>query len=196
MIKPFAGSLLTGAIAIALLGTSEPPETPPETTTVRVALSPPQTTTTTTTTTMPSTTTTTTTTPIAEKTQQVRLETYQHPEWIALAQDVGWPDTELARLDHVIHRESRGQPEVWNRDDPMSGSRGLVQVNGFWCKRTTHNTHDAGFLGNLGVLASCEDLFDPRTNLEAALAIYEYGVDRHRCGWGPWQTRGFRPCKK
>jgi hypothetical protein len=207
MLKPFVGTLVAGAIAVAVLGPSDPPKTITPTTIVRVAPNSPQTTTTTTTkppmttTTyvkhLPTTTTTDkpTHTAVAHKPQDVTSETFKHPEWIALASQVGWPESELDRLDHVIHRESRGEPTAWNRDDPMSGSRGLTQVNGFWCKKNRYEPNPAGFLGAAGVLDSCEDLFDPEINLRAALAMWEYGVQEHRCGWGPWQTKGFRPCK-
>ena len=197
MLKLFLGSLLVGAIAFAA---QEPTPTDPVPTTttsapVRVAPNSPQTTTTTTTTMPPTTTTTTTTTTLPEKRQMVRLDAYKHPRWIDLARQIGWPTDQLAHLDYVIHRESRGKPDVWNRDDPMSGSRGLTQVNGFWCKRTQYNRHDAGFLGKAGVLDSCDDLFDPETNLAAALTMWEYGVREHGCGWGPWRTKGWNPCR-
>jgi hypothetical protein len=121
---------------------------------------------------------------------------FQYPEWIALAINVGWPEDQLKFLDKVIHRESRGIPTVHNTDDPASGSRGLTQINGFWCRPNSDYKHPAGWLGHEGVVDSCEELFDPETNLRSALAIWQYGVDRHRCGWGPWKTRGFNPCKK
>lgn len=199
MLKLFLGSLLAGAIAFAV---QEPTPTEPVTTTTtsapaRVALNPP--TTTTTTTTMPATTTTTTittTTTLPQKRQQIRRVAYRHQRWIDLARSIGWPTEQLAHLDYVIERESRGKPDAWNRDDPMGGSRGLTQVNGFWCKRTKYNDHDAGFLAKAGVLDSCDDLFDPEVNLRAALTMWTYGVEEHGCGWGPWRTKGWNPCKK
>jgi hypothetical protein len=198
MLKLFLGSLLIGAVAIA----ADRPEAPTPaveitaaTTTTTTTKKPPMTTTTTTK--PPATTTTiTTSVPVQSKAQNVAVSAYRHPHWVALARQIGWPESELDRLDHVIHRESRGIPTAHNTDDPMSGSRGLTQVNGFWCKRNRYEPNPAGFLGAAGVLDSCEDLFDPETNLRAALTIWRYGVEEHRCGWGPWQTKGFRPCKR
>lgn len=101
------------------------------------------------------------------------------PQWWGPAQAVGWEYAVLRDLDVVMHRESRCEPDVWNREDPMGGSRGLLQVNGSWTR----------WLRERGVLTVKEDLFDPAVNLRAALAIYEYGTDRYGFGWGPW---GFR----
>jgi hypothetical protein len=186
--------LIVGSFLTAVLYGISPSE-------VQVAEVPPTTTTTTVapTTTVVQTTTTTTTTVVATTTTVPPPSIppgLHHPEWASLALKVGWPASQLHNLDKVVHRESRGIADVWNRDDPMSGSRGLMQVNGYWCKRTQFNRHDAGFLGIAGVVESCNDLFDPETNLAAALTIYEYGIDNHGCGWGPWRTKGFNPCKR
>jgi hypothetical protein len=32
-------------------------------------------------------------------------------------------------------------------------------------------------------------LYDPRTCLTAGLTIYQYGIDRHDWGWGPWAIK-------
>jgi hypothetical protein len=101
------------------------------------------------------------------------------PQWWGLARELGWDDESLLRLDVVMFRESRCLPDVWNRDDPNGGSRGLLQVNGSWTR----------WLRELDVLAEKEDLFDPKVNLAAALAIYRYGLDRYEFGWGPWGYR-------
>jgi hypothetical protein len=101
------------------------------------------------------------------------------PQWWGLAKEVGWGVGELPHLDVVIYRESRCLPEVHNRKDPNGGSRGLTQINGSWTR----------WLRERGVVDRVEDLFDPETNLRAALLIYRYGIDRYEFGWGPW---GFR----
>lgn len=98
------------------------------------------------------------------------------PQWWALAKEVGWGVAELPHLDVVIYRESRCLTEVHNQKDPNGGSRGLTQINGSWTK----------WLRDRGVLTRVEDLFDPETNLRAALLIYQYGIDRYEFGWGPW----------
>jgi hypothetical protein len=101
------------------------------------------------------------------------------PQWWTLARDLGWGERDIASMDVVMYRESRCLPEVWNREDPNGGSRGLMQINGSWTR----------WLRDRGVLQTATDLLDPAVNLRAALLIYEYGLARHDFGWGPW---GFR----
>lgn len=115
------------------------------------------------------------------------------PDYYLLAKDVGWNESELERLDYVIWRESRCQTSAHNKYDPSSGSRGIIQINGFWCRPNEYTKN--GFLQDHGVVNSCEDLFDPKINLQAGLAIYNYGVDKHGCGWGPWSTKRSAWCK-
>jgi len=101
------------------------------------------------------------------------------PQWWGVAHTLGWDEESLLRMDVVMFRESRCLPDVWNREDPNGGSRGLLQINGSWTR----------WLRELGVLEAKEDLFDPKVNLAAALAIYRYGLDRYEFGWGPWGYR-------
>jgi hypothetical protein len=100
------------------------------------------------------------------------------PQWWALAREVGWAEDQLLILDMVIYRESRGNPDAWNKQDPFTGSRGLTQVNGSW----------RGWLRDKGIITRNADLFDPRVNLTAALAMWQYGMDRYDWGWGPWRV--------
>lgn len=114
-------------------------------------------------------------------------------EWYNLAMLVGWPADQWPTMSYVLYRESRCNIDSWNKTDPASGSRGLMQINGSWCRPNKWNPHPAGWLGAQGILTSCEDLFNPEVNLRAGLAIWLYGQDRHGCGWrGPWAT----PCNK
>jgi len=113
-------------------------------------------------------------------------------QWRDLAIEVGWPAEEWDRLNYVIWRESRCDPSAHNKSDPAGGSRGLIQINGFWCRKNQNTAQ--GYLQDNGVLQTCEDLFDPRTNLAAGLVIWTYGVDKHGCGWGPWSTRKSKWC--
>jgi hypothetical protein len=115
------------------------------------------------------------------------------PQYYNLAKEAGWPEDQLERLDFVIWRESRCDPSVHNTKDPSDGSRGLIQINGYWCRQNKYNPD--GFLQARDVLNTCEDLFDPMTNLKAGLAIYNYGVEEHGCGWGPWSTRKTKWCR-
>lgn len=116
------------------------------------------------------------------------------PQWHETALQAGWGVEHMERLDHIMWRESRCQPEVHYKADPMTGSRGLAQINGFWCLKNRYEPHPAGYLGARGILNHCNDLFDPLVNLKAAKAIYDYGVERNQCPWRPWSTRSTRWC--
>lgn len=103
----------------------------------------------------------------------------QCPQWEDLALAVGWPEAEIETLSYVIFRESTCRPTAHNTSDPTwAGSRGLMQVNGYWCIPNKYNPD--GWLQQQGVLSHCDDLFDPETNLRAGLLIWK------RSGWGPW----------
>lgn len=112
-------------------------------------------------------------------------------EWRPLALAVGWPAEEWPTLSYVLYRESRCNIGSHNKTDPASGSRGLMQINGYWCRPSKWT--QAGWLQDRGILTTCEDLFTPEVNLRAGLAIWMYGEEKHGCGWrGPWAT----PCNK
>ena len=103
------------------------------------------------------------------------------PQFWETAQKVGWKRKDLKTLDMIMFRESRCIPSAFNAKDPMGGSRGLVQINGFWTP----------WLHKQGVLSppkASQGLFNPAINLLAALHIYNYGVDRYGEGWGPWRS--------
>ena len=103
----------------------------------------------------------------------------RHPEWWALAREVGWAEDQMLTLDYVIHRESRGQTGAFNKSDPNGGSVCLLQINKFWVK----------YLRQHNVIKQAEDLYDPRICLTAGLTIYRYGIERHGWGWGPWAIK-------
>ena len=100
-------------------------------------------------------------------------------QFSALAVNLGWPQNERTVLESVMFRESRCIPNAYNSKDPNGGSRGLMQINGFWTP----------WLIERGLITSKENLLQADVNLLAALAIYNYGVDRHGYGWGPWSTK-------
>ncbi len=135
-----------------------------------------------TTTTVPPTTTTaaptTTTTTIPDQIQGFDVNNYHCPELYEVAMSVGWEQKQWPKLSHIIHRESRCNPGAWNRADPGTGSRGLTQINSFWCSVNKNNP--TGFLQAAGVLNTCDDLFRPRVSLKASLVIW------NRSGWSPW----------
>jgi hypothetical protein len=98
------------------------------------------------------------------------------PQWWQLAVDAGWRQSLLPTLDYLMWRESRCKPNLHNTDDPMGGSRGLVQINGFWTP----------WLSSKGIVKRSEGLFGPYRNLRSALAIYNYADERHGNGFSPW----------
>jgi hypothetical protein len=97
-------------------------------------------------------------------------------QFAALAVNLGWPVSEYDKLTQVIARESNGIATAHNRKDPMGGSYGLMQINGFWCKGKN------SYLQKAGLITSCRMLLDPQTNLRAGLIIFT------RSGWSPWGT--------
>ena len=99
-------------------------------------------------------------------------------QFSALAINLGWPQNERTVLESVMFRESRCIPNAYNGKDPNGGSRGLMQINGFWTP----------WLTDAGIINQVDDLLQAQTNLLAALAIYNYGVDKHGYGWGPWSA--------
>lgn len=100
-------------------------------------------------------------------------------QFSALAVNLGWPADQRTVLESVIKRESNCTPNAINRKDPNGGSRGLMQINGFWTP----------WLIERGIITSAKNLLQADVNLRAGLAIYNYGVERHGFGWGPWSTK-------
>jgi hypothetical protein len=107
------------------------------------------------------------------------------PQWAQLAIDVGWREKDLAKLDAILHRESRCFVDSHYALDPFGGSYGLMQINAFWCKPSKY--YPTGYLQSFGVLSNCKQLFHPRTNLIAARLIWQYSYTQYGDGWLPWQ---------
>ena len=124
---------------------------------------------TTTATTTPATTTPATTSPATTtpSTQAPAVDTSPAgPEEIKqIIRDV-WPDDLEDRALEIAFRESRFDPRAKNYC-----CYGLFQM--YW---SVHR----GWLADLGI-TSDQQLYDPRTNARAALALYERSG-----GWGPW----------
>jgi hypothetical protein len=97
---------------------------------------------------------------------------------LALAE--GLPPSELETALKVAVRESRCTSDAFNADDPMGGSYGIYQINGFWCRPSTH--WPTGWLQAKGIVADCEDLYTPAVNTRAMVAIWA------NSGWSPWKT--------
>ena len=100
-------------------------------------------------------------------------------QFSALAVNLGWPADQRTVLEAIIKRESNCTPNAINRKDPNGGSRGLMQINGFW-----HS-----WLQERGIISKPKDLLQADVNLRAGLAIYNYGVERYGFGWGPWSIK-------
>ena len=101
-----------------------------------------------------------------------------------LSREVGWQEEHLPKLDYVIWRESRCTPNAFNALDPNGGSAGLTQINYFWTSKTRY--YPRGYLQTQNVLRDKSELFDARTNLAAALVIFDYSEEVNGCGWKPW----------
>jgi len=162
MTNPF---LLIGTFVLALFGVSVMPETNvPQATQTTIALAPYL---------IEPTTTTSSTLfidPYASNCEQ----------FSALAVNLGWPLDQRTVLQSIMARESGPNciPSAFNRNDPNGGSRGLMQINGFWTP----------WLIERGIIQKPKDLLHAKTNLIAALEIYNYGVERYGYGWGPWSA--------
>ena len=115
-------------------------------------------------------------TPIYEHKQISPPVSAKCPQWWDNAVSVGWKRKHLVTLDFVMWRESRCNASAFNRKDPNGGSRGLVQINGFWTP----------YLRSKGVLERPRGLFNPDVALMSALEIFKYGEERYGHGWGPW----------
>lgn len=99
-------------------------------------------------------------------------------QFSALAINIGWPLDQRTVLESIIYRESRCIPNAINKQDPNGGSRGLMQINGFWTP----------WLIERGIIQHKKDLLQADINLRAGLEIYNYGLDRYGFGWGPWSA--------
>lgn len=158
-------------LVISMLGynatTEAPMEVAPPTSTI--ASDPPRlrskaTTTTTSTTTAPSTTTTTQPIP--------GIETARYPELWETAIQVGWPAEWLPTLDRIAYGESRGQHEVIG-----TGAYGVLQIQ--W------NAHQHWLISE-NIATEPEQLFDPHTNLTAALWLARYSETNYGIWCQPW----------
>jgi len=97
---------------------------------------------------------------------------------LQIAQQAGWPLTEMGTVARILYRESACQVKAFNKFDSNGGSYGLYQINGFWCRPSKYWPN--GWLQAQGILKTCTDLFDPVINTNSAIAIW------HNSGYGPW----------
>jgi hypothetical protein len=106
------------------------------------------------------------------------------PQHWPTALSAGWAWAQLAKVDALMWRESRCQPNAFNASDPNGGSNGLLQINRYWCLPS--RWYADGYLQTMRILTYCEDLFHPLTNLVAAKALYDYSLEAHGSGFEPW----------
>ena len=117
------------------------------------------------------------------------LSTARCGQWWGLAISVGWQEQDMETLDYIMWRESRCDPAQHNTTLNEDGSYdvGLTQINDrSWCLPT--KWYPKGYLQTIGVLTTvgCDELFDPATNLKAALAIHEYHRGQGQEGFEAW----------
>lgn len=93
-------------------------------------------------------------------------------------------DVGVYDADYVMWRESRCRQVAFNPTDPHGGSYGLFQINAYWCKPNRYFKN--GVLQSWGIVGSCEDLFNPRVNALAFMAIFDYAERYYGDGWIPW----------
>jgi len=161
---PIRAVIAAGALALAAAACSSTTAAQPAPTTSSTTSSSTSTTTSSTT-----SSTTTTTVAVAPVTEPAPVT---DDCWIGLARSVGWPETTLAHLSHIIHRESRCDPTQFaDRPWTLDLSRGLLQINAY-------GSLDAGVRDLCGIDPA--QLFDPAVNLTCGLALYR------TYGWRPW----------
>jgi hypothetical protein len=102
-------------------------------------------------------------------------------EWLPIMIEVGWPldPKVLERALKIMYRESRCQP--WADSGP---DHGLFQINQFW---SSQGSNPPNWLAFYGIAPNHDALFDPTTNIRAALALYIYSVEQNGDGWHPWR---------
>jgi hypothetical protein len=100
------------------------------------------------------------------------------PQFEQLAYDAGFPKNQTSIVSYLMWRESRCVANATNRKDPEGGSRGLLQINGFWIKKLISEK----------VIKNEADLFDPATNLSAGFYVWTEALmkARYNYGWSPW----------
>jgi len=106
---------------------------------------------------------------------------YTCTDWVEKARQVGWPEHTLPTLAVILDRESACLPAALG-DKTKGGSYGLLQIHcPTWGLPNRFN--QIGWLQARGVIETCQDLFEPVTNLVAGLFIWYEAK-----GFTPWST--------
>lgn len=111
------------------------------------------------------------------------------PQHYGAALQAGWSASDWDKIDYIMYRESRCNPNVqtdisdgyiFRNDD----SWGLMQIN-----LKAHRSWVGPIVGwNFNLL------YDPVVNLSVARKMYFQAVDYYGCGWRPWSTRNKSWC--
>jgi len=91
----------------------------------------------------------------------------------------------VKQLDYIMWRESRCRKLAHNPTDPVGGSYGLFQINGYWC--TPNSYSRTGWLQSQKILERCTDLYNPAVSVAAFGRIFDYVEERWGDGWIPWK---------
>lgn len=188
--KAFTGvALATFGILGLIFAAGQPPETIPGTSITPISIQyvtitePPATSSTSST----STTSSTTEPPAdsiapAQVTTPIVFPDTPCQEWAPTAVEAGWPADPiiLHQLLTIMFRESRCDPLATSPHD----DRGLLQIHPkSWCKPNKY--YKVGYLQENGVIADCDELYDPLQNLRSARALFLYSEARGDA-WRPW----------
>ena len=118
-------------------------------------------------------------------------------QWRSEMLEAGIKEDQIDRALYIVHRESRCNPQAWNRTLNADGSTdmGLAQINDrSWCKPSRYWPN--GYLQAKGILNRCHDLFDPMINLRAMVELMRYSEGSQGCAFAPWRTKGWNPCSQ
>ena len=115
---------------------------------------------------------------------QKPTEAFRCPKAMRIALTVGFHKKDLPTLDKIVYRESRCQPtSIGINRNKKGGVRsrdwGLVQINdASWLR----------YLRDRGIIETRKNLLNPKTNMVAAKALYDYSVSRGYNQWIQWRT--------
>lgn len=112
-------------------------------------------------------------------------QTYKCARWHKLALQEGFTRRDLPTLDYIMYRESRCNPKAAGDNKTATGrvwstDKGLMQINDYsWVT----------YLRKLGIIKTSDELFNPRINLRAAKALYDYSMSKGYTPWSQWGTK-------
>lgn len=99
------------------------------------------------------------------------------PQHYNAAMNAGWSPNQWSKIDYIIWRESRCNPNAYNgrgRDN----SYGLMQLN-----MKAHKSWVGPIVG-----WDFTELYNPSVNLSVAKKLYDRAKNAFGCGFQPWKT--------